>query len=55
LRTARVDTLLFGTSATDGATYGGVVVILGTAALAASAIPALRATRVDPLTALRAE
>ena len=50
-----VDTLLFGVTAADTATYAGVAVVLAAAALAASAIPALRATRVDPLTALRAE
>ena len=50
-----VDSLLFGVTAADTATYAGVAVVLAAAALAASAIPALRATRVDPLTALRAE
>ena len=50
-----VDSLLFGVTAADTATYAGVALVLAAAALAASAIPALRATRVDPLTALRAE
>ena len=50
-----VDSLLFGVTAADTATYAGVALVLAAAALAASAVPALRATRVDPLTALRAE
>jgi putative ABC transport system permease protein len=50
-----VDTLLFGVTAADTATYAGVAAVLAVAALAASIIPALRATRVDPLTALRAD
>jgi putative ABC transport system permease protein len=50
-----VNSLLFGVTAADTATYAGVAVVLAAAALAASAIPTLRATRVDPLTALRAE
>ncbi len=47
--------LLFGVSATNLLTYSGVAVILTIVALAASYIPALRATRVDPVIALRCE
>lgn len=47
--------LLFGVSAWDGSTLIVVAVVLGGAALAASAIPARRAASVDPMEALRAE
>ena len=47
--------LLFGVSATDLATFASVPVILIAIALVASYIPALRATRVDPVIALREE
>jgi predicted permease len=47
--------LLFGVSAWDGSTLVVVAVVLGCAALAASAIPARRAASVDPMEALRAE
>ena len=47
--------LLFGVSATDATTFAAVPVILGTIALFASYLPALRATRVDPVVALRDE
>jgi putative ABC transport system permease protein len=46
---------LFGITTTDVATYALAVVVLVTAALLAMAVPALRATRVDPIVALRAE
>ena len=47
--------LLFNVSSADGTTYVVVAAVLGGTALAASAIPALRATHVDPVQALRGE
>jgi putative ABC transport system permease protein len=47
--------LLFGTSPTDALTFAAVATLLVVIATAASLIPALRASRVDPLIALRDE
>lgn len=46
---------LQGVSPRDPGVFVGVTAVLGAAALAASWIPARRAARVDPITALRAE
>ena len=55
LATKVVESVLFQTSATDGATFGGVALLLLATALSACAVPALRASRVDPVVALREE
>jgi len=47
--------MLFGVAPTDTATFAVATIILVVAALLATAVPALRAMRIDPLTALRSE
>jgi putative ABC transport system permease protein len=51
--TKSLSSLLFGVTSNDPAVYAGVSVLLAVVALLAVAVPSSRATRVDPLTALR--
>jgi predicted permease len=53
LLTRFVSSLLFGVKGTDPATFVPVCMLLIAVALAASSVPARRATRIDPLEALR--
>ena len=55
LATRLVDRLLFQVGATDPLVFVTVTLSLGAAALAACAVPARQAMRVDPIVALRAE
>jgi putative ABC transport system permease protein len=48
-------TLLFGVGERDPVTFAAVAALLATVALVASWLPARRAARVDPLSAMRAE
>jgi len=50
-----LQSLLFGIGARDPFTFAGVILLLGTVAVLACLIPALRAADVDPIVALRDE
>ncbi|PYI94478.1 MAG: hypothetical protein DME97_00440 [Verrucomicrobia bacterium] len=53
--TRLLNSLLFGVGASDPATFIGIVLLVSAVAFIAAWVPARRATRVDPIIALRAE
>jgi predicted permease len=53
--TRMLSSLLYGVERADPLTYAGVVAVLGGVAILASLLPAYRATRIDPIIALRHE
>jgi len=52
---ASMESLLYGLKPTDGTTVAAAVFALAATAMLASFIPARRASRIDPITALRNE
>jgi putative ABC transport system permease protein len=50
-----IATMLYGVRPTDPITFGGVAVVFGLAALFATCVPARKATRIEPMVALRNE
>jgi putative ABC transport system permease protein len=50
-----IASLLFGVTTTDAATFLAIPVLLAAVAFAATVIPAWRASKVDPMVALRVE
>jgi putative ABC transport system permease protein len=53
--TRLLNSLLFGVGASDPGTFAGIVLLVSVVAFVAAWLPARRATRVDPIIALRAE
>jgi hypothetical protein len=49
------ESLLFGVSAYDGTVYGGVIAVIVATVALACLVPAIRASRISPTVALRAE
>jgi len=50
-----IASLLFATEPTDALSFAVTILLLGVVALAAGYIPARRASRIDPMIALRAD
>jgi ABC-type antimicrobial peptide transport system permease subunit len=53
--TRYLNSVLFGVTATDALTYAAVALLLSIVSLGACYIPARRATKIDPMAALRFE
>jgi len=53
--TRYLGSMLYGVTTLDGATFASMPVVLAALAIAAAVIPARRAARIDPITALREE